>query len=94
MLIWINRKALNLRGFLLEHDPEKWEPVFGKDHAQTRSQSAIAIQSKAIALWCQRLLAGSRQGAIGRLQRAAFPIASASRNQRSRVASFDVPIMP
>jgi hypothetical protein len=22
---------------LLEHDPEKWEPVFGKDHAQTRS---------------------------------------------------------
>ena len=22
----------------LEHDPEKWEPVFGKDHAQTRNQ--------------------------------------------------------
>jgi hypothetical protein len=21
----------------LEHDPEKWEPVFGKDHAQARS---------------------------------------------------------
>jgi hypothetical protein len=21
---------------LLEHDPEKWEPVFGKDHAQTK----------------------------------------------------------
>jgi hypothetical protein len=21
----------------LEHDPEKWEPVFGKDHAQTKS---------------------------------------------------------
>jgi hypothetical protein len=20
----------------LQHDPEKWEPVFGKDHAQTR----------------------------------------------------------
>ena len=20
----------------LEHDPEKWEPVFGKDHAQTK----------------------------------------------------------
>nr|WP_292349321.1 glycine cleavage T C-terminal barrel domain-containing protein [Mesorhizobium sp.] len=20
----------------IEHDPEKWEPVFGKDHAQTR----------------------------------------------------------
>jgi hypothetical protein len=21
----------------LKHDPEKWEPVFGKDHAQTKS---------------------------------------------------------
>jgi hypothetical protein len=21
---------------LLEHDPEKWEPVFGKDHAHTK----------------------------------------------------------
>jgi hypothetical protein len=20
-----------------EHDPEKWEPVFGKDHAQAKS---------------------------------------------------------
>jgi hypothetical protein len=20
-----------------EHDPEKWRPVFGKDHAQTKS---------------------------------------------------------
>jgi hypothetical protein len=20
-----------------EHDPEKWEPVFGQDHAQTKS---------------------------------------------------------
>jgi hypothetical protein len=22
---------------MLEHDPEKWIPVFGKDHAPTRS---------------------------------------------------------
>jgi len=22
-----------LKGNTLEHDPEKWEPVFGKDHA-------------------------------------------------------------
>jgi hypothetical protein len=22
-----------------EHDPEKWEPVFGEDHAQTESHS-------------------------------------------------------
>jgi hypothetical protein len=21
----------------IEHDPEKWKPVFGKDHAQTKS---------------------------------------------------------
>jgi len=24
------------RAFRLEHDPEKWEPVFGKDHAPTK----------------------------------------------------------
>jgi hypothetical protein len=22
---------------ILEHDPEKWEPVFGKDHAQIKN---------------------------------------------------------
>ena len=27
----------------LEYDPEKWEPVFGQDHAQTRSWSATLI---------------------------------------------------
>jgi hypothetical protein len=26
----------------LEHDPEKWAPVFGKDHAQRESQLPIA----------------------------------------------------
>jgi hypothetical protein len=25
----------------LEHDPEKWPPVFGKDHAQIRGWSMI-----------------------------------------------------
>ena len=25
-----------LKSAALEHDPEKWKPVFGKDHAQTR----------------------------------------------------------
>jgi hypothetical protein len=25
----------------VEHDPEKREPVFGKDHAQTKSRSMI-----------------------------------------------------
>jgi 2,3-bisphosphoglycerate-dependent phosphoglycerate mutase len=27
-----------------EHDPEKWLPVFGKDHAQTKSRSGMTIQ--------------------------------------------------
>jgi hypothetical protein len=26
-----------IRDAILEHDPEKWEPVFGKDHAQAKS---------------------------------------------------------
>jgi hypothetical protein len=25
-----------------KHDPEKWEPVFRKDHAQTKSKKALA----------------------------------------------------
>jgi hypothetical protein len=29
----------------IKHDPEKWGPVFRKDHAQTNTQSEIAIQS-------------------------------------------------
>jgi hypothetical protein len=33
---------------MLEHDPEKWEPVFGQDHAQTKSWTMIAIQSDLI----------------------------------------------
>src|SRR5262249_52766027 len=30
------------------HDPEKWKPVFGKDHAQASSRSGIAIRRKVI----------------------------------------------
>jgi hypothetical protein len=37
-------------GARLEHDPEKWEPVFGKDHAQTKSWSPTLIPSKRIRL--------------------------------------------
>jgi hypothetical protein len=33
-----------------EHDPEKWIPVFGKDHAPTISKSAMTIRRKVIAL--------------------------------------------
>jgi hypothetical protein len=28
----------------LEHDPEKWKPVFGKDHAQTQNLDPDPIQ--------------------------------------------------
>jgi hypothetical protein len=28
----------------LEHDPEKWKPVFGKDHAQTKNLDHDPIQ--------------------------------------------------
>jgi hypothetical protein len=34
----------------LEHDPEKWEPVFGKDHAPTISWSGMTIRRKVIPL--------------------------------------------
>jgi hypothetical protein len=33
----IDQDELHVRAFLLEHDPEKWVPVFRKDHAQTKS---------------------------------------------------------
>ena len=33
-----------------EHDPEKWGPVFGKDHAPTNSQSGMTIRRIVIPL--------------------------------------------
>ena len=35
---------------LLEHDPEKWIPVFRKDHAPTTTQSGMTIRRKVISL--------------------------------------------
>jgi hypothetical protein len=33
-------------GALHEHDPEKWKPVFGQDHAQTKiAQQSIQNES-------------------------------------------------
>jgi hypothetical protein len=34
----------------LEHDPEKWVPVFGKDHAPTITRSGMTIRRKVILL--------------------------------------------
>jgi hypothetical protein len=33
-----------------KHDPEKWVPVFGKDHAQIKSESGMTIRRKVIPL--------------------------------------------
>jgi hypothetical protein len=32
----VGAHATTMRACDLEHDPKKWKPVFGKDHAQTR----------------------------------------------------------
>src|SRR5262245_65047505 len=36
---------------ILAHDPEKWIPVFGKDHAPRISWSEMMIRRKIISLW-------------------------------------------
>ena len=36
--------ASSLAAASLEHDPEKWNPVFRKDHAQTKSWSGMPIE--------------------------------------------------
>jgi hypothetical protein len=52
------------------HDPEKWGPVFGKDHASTKGQTMMAIQRKAIMVWrstlCEPRMAAMRFRAIER----------------------------
>src|SRR5881397_2459616 len=35
------RRSCAGKTWSLEHDPEKWEPVFGKDHAQPKSWTLI-----------------------------------------------------
>jgi hypothetical protein len=35
----------------LEHDPEKWIPVFRKDHAPSKSYRVQSIQPETIALY-------------------------------------------
>jgi hypothetical protein len=35
---------------VLEHDPEKWIPVFGKDHAPPIAWSGMTIRRKVIPL--------------------------------------------
>src|ERR1700758_5011051 len=35
------RRAIQGAGWRLAHDPEKWQPVFGKDHAQVKTSSCV-----------------------------------------------------
>jgi hypothetical protein len=45
--------ATSVRDFnasLLEHDPEKWKPVFRKDRAQTEHWNRMTIRGKGIPL--------------------------------------------
>ena len=45
------------------HGPEKWVPVFGKDHAPTISWSGMAIRRRTITLWA--MIARCRPHVIG-----------------------------
>jgi hypothetical protein len=44
-------RLLGLNRKLLEHDPEKWGPVFQKDHAPTKKSDQDPIQLDRIAVW-------------------------------------------
>src|SRR5215211_2283621 len=44
------RRCRNFKSAALEHDPEKWIPVFGKDHAPTITWSGMTIRRKVITL--------------------------------------------
>src|SRR5262245_49205177 len=41
-IVWIAFIACRRCPRILEHDPEKWIPVFGKDHAPAISETAVA----------------------------------------------------
>uniref|UniRef100_Q07H67 Uncharacterized protein n=1 Tax=Rhodopseudomonas palustris (strain BisA53) TaxID=316055 RepID=Q07H67_RHOP5 len=43
---------------LVEHDPEKWIPVFGKDHAQSKSSSRMTFRRNVILLERSAYFAG------------------------------------
>jgi hypothetical protein len=45
-----DRQAEHLVGVTLEHDAEKWAPVFGKHHAPTITLSGMTIRRKVIPL--------------------------------------------
>jgi hypothetical protein len=44
---------------MLKHDPEKWEPVFGKDHAQARGEPVRAAPLIIVGFACLALTAAA-----------------------------------
>jgi 4-hydroxyphenylacetate 3-monooxygenase len=52
----------------LEHDPEKWEPVFGKDHAQTKSWMLPPISSGWIRLSGEKSVLATGQQKLERMR--------------------------
>jgi hypothetical protein len=45
----------------LEHDPEKWVPVFRKDHAQSKRWSGMTIRRNVISRWMSVRISALRQ---------------------------------
>jgi hypothetical protein len=54
------RRRMSIR---LEHDPEKWAPVFGQDHAPPISWSGMTMRRKVIPLQKRIKLAKSSKRA-------------------------------
>jgi len=50
-----------------EHDPEKWGPVFGKDHAPAKTWSGMTIRRNVIPLHV--VAEGGAHGVTGKLNR-------------------------
>jgi hypothetical protein len=48
----------------LEQDPEKWNPVFGKDHAPTQYPDRDSLQLDRIMVWDLRRGSGQPDGKL------------------------------
>jgi hypothetical protein len=68
---------------LPEHDPEKWIPVFRKDHAQTKRWSRMTTRRNVIMLYPRELVGiGLFDGEFSML--AFYPIAANERTFQDR----------
>jgi hypothetical protein len=72
---------------VLEHDPEKWEPVFGKNHAQPRFFTTFARES--VMSFCVRLM-----GLTLALVLAVLTVSAHAQSWPTRAVKFIVPFGP